>query len=436
MKLQQRMLVGLGGPLLGLTLIMATPARAQTSIEEIRMLWQTGSYAAAFADLTEYRKQPYGKTFEVYYMAGTSLCRISGTRDLGVRYLQWILDNYNLDPDARRTVESERGICEAASTAKPVLISFNTTAATAGVSGSTKMFYFVDRENALRSVPVEVIEEIPLEVLKQRLFLPGDSAAAIRNASELVKSAATIEATDHFVLASVGGRHSQAELRRMGAALDRTFAFFVGNYGMRPPKHLITVYLVSSSNELQRLSRSLHGIAVAPQSLGYSYRDDMSMVGFVPTTAIGTLNHELFHLLVRNDFGDVPPWMDEGLAALYEVSEASGDSVRGVPNWRGRVLRELWSEAPTAEALVRMNWLEFSSAEDVFATAEQAANHAKARYFMLFLQERDQLTAVYRAFQERQIGSEPATLLESVLKEDLQSVEQDFENWFESLPNG
>ena len=38
----------------------------------------------------------------------------------------------------------------------------------------------------------------------------------------------------------------------------------------------------------------------------------------------------------RNNFGDIPPWLDEGMASLYEVSEVSGNHILGLPNWARR----------------------------------------------------------------------------------------------------
>ena len=87
-------------------------------------------------------------------------------------------------------------------------------------------------------------------------------------------------------------------------------------------------------------------------SIGYSFQPNMSRVAVIPSTTIGTLAHELFHLMVRNDFGDIPPWMDEGMAALYEVSRIRGTMIAGIPNWRGTVLERFWDIRPSVEDLV------------------------------------------------------------------------------------
>lgn len=430
----------------------APAAHAQGTLEELRASWRAGDYQDAYDGLKQYRKQPYGKTFEVYYMAGTSLCRLPGRAQLGSKYLQWVMDNYSLSADARSTVEDEQQTkCPPTGQGNPIVIAWNTTAATAGVSGRTKMFYWADRENALRSVPVEVVREIPRGEIEARLFRPDAFEEAKASAARLAARAVgrggprpAIGASEHFVLASLAG-HSASQLAQMAGVLDRAYNFFVAEYGMRPPESLVTGYLVADPAMMQRLAESLHGIRVAPQSLGYSYRDDLSMVGYIPGSSVGTLLHELFHLMVRNDFGDIPPWLDEGLAALYEVSTISERSVRGTPNWRGRVLEELSREEPSVEELVGMNWPEFSAAanaggaggaveEDEYSTARQAANHAKARYLMLYLQETGKLTMVYKRFQAREVGTDSVELLRETLGvKDLSYVEQAFRAWFQAL---
>ena len=65
-------------------------------------------------------------------------------------------------------------------------------------------------------------------------------------------------------------------------------------------------------NSLRQIARTLHGIRLPEEAIGYTFRNDMSVSGLIQSPRrTGTLAHELFHLLVRNDFGDVPPWLDE-----------------------------------------------------------------------------------------------------------------------------
>jgi hypothetical protein len=234
---------------------------------------------------------------------------------------------------------------------------------------------------------------------------------------------------------------SADELKRVGESLEQYLQFFVSEYGMKPPPYLITVYFAADRGQLRDLARKLHGIDLAPGSIGYSFSADQSMVGWADGKAYGTFAHELFHVMVRGNFGDIPPFLDEGMAALYEVSGFEQGRAVGVSNWRGALLRKYWSERPGIKDLVQMNR---GALDDVAGPADagggsgkQAANHATARYLMLYFQERGELLPVYKAFRNRKVNDRPAAqgveLLESVLGRPLRTVDTEFAEWFGKL---
>jgi hypothetical protein len=235
---------------------------------------------------------------------------------------------------------------------------------------------------------------------------------------------------------------SAEELKRVGESLEQYLQFFVSKYGMRPPPFLITVYFAADRRQLRELARKLHGIDVAPGSIGYSFLADQSMVGWADGKAYGTFAHELFHVMVRGNFGDIPPFLDEGMAALYEVSRFDQGRAVGVGNWRGVLLRKFWAERPGIKDLVQMNrgaLDDVAGASEVGgASGKQAANHATARYLMLYFQERGELLPVYKAFRSRKVNDRPAAqgveLLEAVLGRSLGAVDTEFAEWFGKLP--
>jgi hypothetical protein len=230
--------------------------------------------------------------------------------------------------------------------------------------------------------------------------------------------------------------------KNAGEDLERYLQFFESEYQIPTPQYLIAVYFASSRADLEKLARTLHGIQLPSGSLGYSFPADQSMVGWADGKAYGTFAHELFHLTVRNGFGDIPPWLDEGMAALYEVSRFEGSRAVGLPNWRGEILRRLWAARPNLRALVQMNRSSFDDASgeaaQYVAGERQALNHATARYFMLYLQQQGRLLPVYTAFQSREVNGHPAeqaiALLESTLHSSLDAVDADFSRWFQQLP--
>jgi hypothetical protein len=142
--------------------------------------------------------------------------------------------------------------------------------------------------------------------------------------------------------------------------------------------------------------------------------------------------------MARNQFGDIPPWLDEGMAALYEVSRRDGERIEGLQNWRGDVLRRFWDLRPRVNELVQMDWQSFDAAQH--SREQQAANHAMARYFALYLQDRGDLSRVYRAFQQQAVedltgnpSQDSGGLLQLTLGRSLAEVDENFVGWFRSL---
>jgi hypothetical protein len=234
----------------------------------------------------------------------------------------------------------------------------------------------------------------------------------------------------------------KGDLKRVGKSLEDYLGFFISEYGMRPPSFLITVYFAEDRTQLGELARKLHGIALAPGSIGYSFPADQSMVGWADGKAYGTFAHELFHMMVRQNFGDIPPFLDEGMAALYEVSGFEGRRAVGAGNWRGAILRKSWAARPSIKDVVQMNRSAFDDiagpSAQLDAGQNQSVNHATARYLMLYLQQRGELLAVYKAFLNRKVNDRPAAqsvaLLESVLGRSLETVDAEFAAWFTALP--
>jgi hypothetical protein len=338
-----------------------------------------------------------------------------------------------------------------ASAQTPVVINFVVVRSGAGARVGGKMFYsLASPDLPVSTVPVQVLREIPASEMAERLVPLSDPARAVRMVKRLIGADAMVEVHGHFLLAkkaesgnapagSVRERlRPPPALAEFGSLLEQYLNFFTREFKMQMPTNFITVYCLPDSDSVRTTAESLHGIRVSELSIGYSYRDDLSLVGLFD----GTLFHELFHLLVYNDFGDIPPWLDEGMAALYEVSRFDRGAVEGLPNWRGEVLREFRSIRPSLEQLIRMDWRSFDDEAGESRGRQQAVNHATARYFMLMLQERKQLAAVYHAFRNRNVESlqsDPAAeaiqLVEKATGKSVAALDREFEKWWETTFN-
>ncbi|MBI5545021.1 MAG: hypothetical protein HY901_14110, partial [Deltaproteobacteria bacterium] len=96
----------------------------------------------------------------------------------------------------------------------------------------------------------------------------------------------------------------------------------------------------------------------------------------------GTLVHEIVHPYMRANFPECPPWLNEGLASLYErPSEADGHLI-GLINWRLPALqRAIQAQAlPSFQELMAMS-------EDKFY-GDDVDHYAQSRYLCLYLQEK------------------------------------------------
>ena len=274
---------------------------AQSELLEIRDMWKTGHYEDALPRLLEYRHKPYGKNAAVDYMIATSACRLSDHEETGYKFFNWILKNYSLGKN-RELVENERDNC--ASNLQPSNLAFTSlrTGGSVGVSGKT--YYWLGNEKSLEgetnaliaSDPVEVVKEISYEELSDRLFEKSNKPAAESYFKEQLGPTFKVKSFRYFTIAS-SGNHSPSQLSSINNTLERYLGFFASHFNMPVPPYLITVYLVPEIGQLHNLAEKIHGIRVSRGSIGYSFRDDLSLVGVIPSTTLGTLAHELFHLM-------------------------------------------------------------------------------------------------------------------------------------------
>lgn len=438
-----------------LWLALLTQVGANPLYESGRTAWLGGEYPKARKDLLDFRKELYGRRPDVDFMLGTSGCRIAMHRVWGHDVLDWMLYAYALTYESRQLVAHERDLCREATSAQQVETRLDQIVEerAAGMTGYGKTFYWAQRDQQpVGSYPIRRNKAMAKEVFLARLVKTGDGQRAESNVRSRLPDARVL-VTDQIVLASIGG-HSESELESIGQTLNRYLRFLAAEYDIEPPPHYLTVYLVKDFNEVRDLADKLHGLDVSRATVGYAFVDDASIVGAVPGTAAGTILHEMFHLMARARFGDIPQWMDEGMAALYEVSGRNGDHYFGLPNWRGKVLEELWGMRPSIDELIRTEWFLFDDpaqaraaepdrpAEMYFDRTEgmrQAAMMATARYFAMYLEQNGKLQPTYRAMRDRGFAqlngdarAHAVKLVEEVVGKPVADIDREFANWFRS----
>ena len=415
--------------------------------------WKEGRYRDAYTHLWRYRETPYGRAAYVDYMLGTSGCRLDDLREWGCDVLQWMLNRYALSEQGRSLVREELSICRSGNpsmtiSADSVMMSASLIGASARASGKT--YYWMDRDEQFNSYPAYRVREIPNEEMEARLIPLGEKDRALHE-TEGRAPGFEVVVYERFALASRSG-HALDMMDKMARYLERYLGFLEREYDVVLPETYVTVYMVPTSDDLIKHAKRLHGIQVSRATFGYSFRDDMSVVVAIPNQfLIGTIMHEFFHLAVRSNFGDIPQWLDEGMAGLYEVSKFQNDAVFGIPNWRGKVLSKLMNRRPTVRQMVVSDWFAFEQieyarelqkdTEEETPPAEQmAAMLATARYFTFYLQEKGKLKSVFQDLQKLTPGSgsgKPAMdsikILEDHLGSRIDRIDGDFLAWFKKI---
>ncbi len=190
------------------------------------------------------------------------------------------------------------------------------------------------------------------------------------------------------------------------------------------PTWPIAILLCSSDASYRDCNQVLEARERSEYSGIYSRTEHRLVVNVA--TGDGTLAHELTHALAHADFPTLPEWLDEGLASLHEECEFSADGLRlvGLDNWRGTALREACEREPLRS--VR------ELASNRFAAPDRAAtDYAHARYFCLFLQQRQLLEPFYRKCRSR-AETDPTgidSLCELFAASDSREIEVQFTEW-------
>ncbi|WBA44320.1 hypothetical protein [Hymenobacter canadensis] len=408
---------------------------------------------------------------EVDYMMATSLCNIPGGQEQARRRFDWIQAHYSLEPNAAKVIAGAERNCGTVGSQQVSYIWTSATTRTSLVSGAQpsvkgKIYYEWGSSLADGGKSASFIKRIPTEDFESRLIdtttngayavkmlrkrINSSCARINREAKDSVLDAeASIEASKHFIVVSRGRDYLPSELNIFASRLEKYLQAYCRQFGMTRPQHFIIVYASKNVDNFKKNASLLHGLNLPKGAIGYSFQNDLSIAAVVPIVGVGqgTFNHELFHLLSRSKFGDIPPWMDEGMAALYEVSEIRSTKIAGLPNWRGRVLFTFGSLRPSLKTLLSWNWSNFdNNAEyqpsdtlqviDNQRFNQQAVNYATARYFMFYLQEKRKLEDVYKAFQERDpdlltmsIEENSCYTLAQAMGMSFENIESDFQKW-------
>jgi hypothetical protein len=161
------------------------------------------------------------------------------------------------------------------------------------------------------------------------------------------------------------------------------------DYFARDPRDPVVTYLFGDDASYRRHTLDIFG--ESPETpYGYYDRGRHAMVMNIATGG-GTLVHEMVHPLLRVNFPGASPWLDEGLASLFEQCRERDGQLVGMTNWRLPGLQHALrgGHAPGFEELL-------AGDAAVFYGENRGNNYAAARYLLYYFQERGVLRDLWR----------------------------------------
>ncbi len=427
--------------------LIALPAAAQNLAHPDYIggyqAWIAARYPDASSHLSSFRlSETYARNYEVDYWLGTSWCRMAGNEGAGASLLDWAYRFGTMPESERGKFHGELQACQKKQHGTPRLIAI-ATAPRATSRVQAKIYYVAGQKDGfgLSAPPLRLLQPLPAEEYARRVFAMAYLEKA-RAATQARLTGARVHASGRFVIASLSPQHQAKDLESIARRLSHFLGYLEREYGMTLPDAVITVYLVPTPNKLVDLAAKVHGIQAHPATLGYAFQNDLSVTGVLTGTGAGTLLHELFHLAVRARFGDIPQFLDEGMASLYETTYLQDEQYVAAPNWRGKALRaarEVGARVPLA-AVITAPWFpdEPVSQPDLPRMNEenQAYVLSVARYFMAWLQLQGKLPAFFAAFRDRPLpqtwmpaDQQALNIVTQVMGVPMAETESRFETW-------
>ncbi len=163
---------------------------------------------------------------------------------------------------------------------------------------------------------------------------------------------------------------------------------------------------------------------------GYAYGEERALVMNIGTGG-GTLVHEMVHPYIAANFPGCPPWINEGLASLYEHVGPREGRIWGFTNWRLPGLKRAIQNGN----LPSLRWLTEANAESFYGDEASGTLYAMSRYLMQHLQERGVLRAFMARYAETRAQdlSGYTALLETLQVKDVPAFTAEWERWVLAL---
>lgn len=226
-----------------------------------------------------------------------------------------------------------------------------------------------------------------------RGFSDADFAAHLTTLKPTVPAGFTILIEKPFV---VIGDQEPAEVERQAVGVVRwAAALLTKDFFPKPPDAIYDIWLFRDKESYDRQVAKLTG---SPPISVYGFCAPARKALYMNiATGGGTLVHEMTHAYMHGNAPGCPPWLNEGLASLFEATGRRDGHIIGHLNWRLPALQKALraGTAPAFADLAKMDHTRFYG-------DDTGAHYGVARYLFYHLQERGLLRPFVAAWLAQQ----------------------------------
>lgn len=402
-------------------------------------------YKALIPELKELNDEFYkDNSWKIDYMLASCYCKTEEYKT-GADVFLWMKDEYDLTEELRDLLTSKAENCTLENLVADLVAQSTSTNGTSGFSGiSSKEIrleaYSEKGAQSLRASEHQKHDDIDFS---ERIIVKENKTKFRKELRKRPGLSSAVK-TAHLL---VFGSMREENLEKLGEELEKSLLFFSTEFNLKIPEAYIQVNVFESLTDLNTFADEYHRVLLAEYTYGYTFDDDLSISGYIPPHLYaGTLQHELFHLLTHYNLKKMPFWMEEGLAALYEGAEFSGDKLLGYTNWRGEVIRKygsqyLWEESFSLVNLMNgLNWTRIQEGTDNSEEARkqqvQSMVHlAIFRYMFIYMQNEGYLSSFFEKIRHRKTFEREGfyeMAIEEATKKSPDQFQAEFLTWLKS----
>jgi len=422
-----------------LLLPAAVFSQTMEDYRNFRQLFNEEKYSELYDKAMELREQQFGKNWRTDYFISIALCA-GGEKEMAMRAFEYTLKTYKRDmnDDMFSFVLHERDQCSDGNSTGGIppeqvaaVIGSLENSNNAGVRG--KMGYISNCKTDPNTFTVD--STFDQSAVSERIFSVNSLNQALEYYHNFLGKGYSVSSKGRFLVVTPGSNLvSEATLTRITDELEKAYNFYAETFDIRKPNKLIAVYLMNDKYTLREVAKKIHGLNIPDSNIGYSCLADLSVLGTSSTQSIGTIKHELFHLMIRGDVGDIPTWLDESLACIYETSSWENNQLKGaIWQWRYEFMINLIM--PRLSYIIEKNYDAFYPNKSM-NNCEMAVNYATAKHFGLYLQENHMLQKTITAFKNRQnvfsgnsVDENDFQVLEKVFEMPFEKIMKNFDHW-------